>query len=92
MRDTTMYRSYAKYMIHHSHDSHGTYRGKQPRSRETALVNKSYGSSRNYNSYSSHRSQQIVIRLDSRLRGNDGGVAALDAESAEILAGIREMV
>jgi hypothetical protein len=36
---------------------------------------------------------QYVSRvLDSRLRGNDGTIAALDLESAEVLQGIRGLL
>jgi hypothetical protein len=45
-----------------------------------------------YHSYNSQRSQQIPIRLDSRLRGNDDLITALGAESGEILDGIRGML
>ena len=31
-------------------------------------------------------------KLDSRLRGNDGRIAALDAESAEVLQTIRRLI
>lgn len=62
------------------------------RSHPNYKCHRNYRIHNSYHSYNSQRSQQIAIRLDSRLRGNDDIIAELGAKSGEILAGIRGMV